>query len=64
MSVGVLTFAQVTSKRCQYSHNVVLQRALLARVLPHFRFGDSELHSRNVNGILSEASNLICRSDG
>ena len=44
-SGGVITFSWVASKCCQYFHNIVLQMALLARVLPHFGFGNSELHS-------------------
>lgn len=45
VGVGVITFSQATSKCHQHSHNVVLQRALLTRAWPHFRAGDSELHS-------------------
>lgn len=45
LNAEVITFIQVTSRCCQHSHNVVPQRALLARALPYFRAGDSELHS-------------------
>lgn len=58
-----MTFPPVTSECFQRSRNIVPQKAGLARTLPHRRAGDSEL-SRNVNGIPTEASDLVCHTDG
>jgi hypothetical protein len=46
-------------------HILLPQKTLLVRISAHLRAGESlAALYRNVNGILDEASNLICSTDG